>query len=138
MAYTDKQKENIFNYIFKEITEGRALRNILKDKDMPDVTTFYVWLRADEEKSKQYAHVCEDRADAIFEEILDIADDSSGDVTFNKDGDAVINSEFVQRSRLRVDARKWIASKLAPKKYGDQSKLTLEGGDKPITISFED
>ena len=55
MAYSDKQKEDIFNAIFKRIVNGEAIRNILKDKDMPEVSTFYVWLDSDEKKSKQYA-----------------------------------------------------------------------------------
>ena len=74
----------------------------------------------------------------MFEDIIDIADDSSQDRIVNEDGKEVMNSEFVQRSRLRVDARKWALSKLNPKKYGDASRLTLEGGDKPIQIDFTD
>jgi hypothetical protein len=133
MAYTDKQKESIFNHIFKEITNGRALRTILKvDEGMPDVTTFYAWLDESEEKSKQYVRACDARADKIFEEILEIADDSSRDVLLNKDGDEYLNTEFVQRSRLRVDARKWAASKLAPKKYGDRIQHANDP-DNPIT-----
>ena len=43
----------------------------------------------------------------------------------------VTNHNVINRDRLRVDARKWAASKLAPKKYGDASTLKLEGGEKP-------
>jgi hypothetical protein len=121
MAYSKEKKELIFQHIFKEMTGGRALRNILKqDEGMPDVTTFYVWLDSDNLKAKQYARAAEARADAMFEEIIQIADDSSKDTIINDEGVERMNSEWVQRSRLRVDARKWAASKLAPKKYGDK------------------
>jgi len=136
MAYSEEHKEKIFNYIFDEIIKGRALRNILKDENMPDVTTFYVWIEKDEQKAKQYARATELRAEAIFEEILEIADDSSGDIVLNKDGVEVLNTEFVQRSRLKVDTRKWIASKLNPKKYGDKMDVTSDGKGLDQTIKI--
>jgi len=137
MAYSEKQKNDIFNYIFDEISNGRALRNVLKDEGMPSSRTFDKWLEEDEEKVKRYVRACEKRADHIFEEIIEIADDSSRDTIINKDGLETMNSEFVQRSRLRVDARKWIASKLNPKKYGDKTSIDHSGETKTI-ISFED
>lgn len=119
MAYKKEQIEEIFNRIMSEIIHGRALRNILKDEGMPAPETFYVWLDQDESKSKRYARACEYRADAIFDEIIDIADDSSNDTEYTEQGEKP-NHEWISRSRLRVDSRKWIASKLAPKKYGDK------------------
>lgn len=130
MAYTKENKEEILNNIFTEIRNGRAVRNVLKDNGMPDVTTFYRWIEEDEEKAKQYARACEYRADAIFDEIIDIADDSTGDIKVVENGE-VMNSEYVARSRIRIDARKWIASKLNPKKYGDK---TIHSGDEENPI----
>lgn len=127
MAYSEENKETILNNIFIEINKGRAVRNILKDEGMPDVTTFYRWIDNDEEKYKQYMRACENRADAIFDEIIDIADDRSGDIKITKDGEEVIDNEFIARSRLRIDARKWIASKLNPKKYGDKIQQEHSG-----------
>lgn len=124
MAYKPNEIEDIFNKILLEIELGHAIRNILKEDGMPDSTTFYKWIDLDSEKSKRYARACELRADSIFEDILDIADDSSGDVKINKDGEEYLDNEFVQRSRLRVEARKWIVSKLNPKKYGDKQETT--------------
>ena len=60
----------------------------------------------------------------MAEEILDIADDSGGDWVEDK-----LNPEVVARARLRVDSRKWILSKLVPKKYGDKVDLTHAGPD---------
>ncbi len=125
--YTPEQIENIFSIILTRIENGEAVRRILMDNDMPNTETFYKWLAKDESYSKRYARACELRADAIFEDIIDIADDDSGDIKYDKDGNEMLNSEFVQRSRLRVDARKWIVSKLNPKKYGDKIENTHLG-----------
>jgi hypothetical protein len=65
----------------------------------------------------------EAQADAIFDECLDIADDGSNDFMGE---DEKYNGDAVARSKLRVDTRKWMAGKLAPKKYGDK---TLIGSD---------
>ena len=70
-----------------------------------------------------YAHAREARADKLAEDILEIADDSSHDVIVDEGGNVKINGEFVQRSRLRVDSRKWLASKMFPKKDGDVTRL---------------
>jgi hypothetical protein len=127
MSYTIEDITEIFNKILIEIESGRALRKILKEDDnMPSTQTFYKWIDEDAEKSKQYARACEVRADAIFDDIIDIADDSSGDKKVIQSGE-VIDSEFVARSRIRIDARKWIASKLNPKKYGDKIDHTSDG-----------
>lgn len=125
--YTEEQIETMFSNILDEIESGRAVRNILKDDGMPDGKTFYKWLDSDETKVQRYARACEKRADAIFEDIIEIADDSSNDTTVNAQGDFIANTEFIQRSRLRVDARKWVVSKLNPKKYGDKIEQTHTG-----------
>lgn len=118
--------DNYFDLILERIENGEALRRILPTLHLAN-STFYKWIDSDEEKQKRYARACEIRADAIFEDILEIADDSSQDVIETDLGDGVVaskmNAEFVQRSRLRVDARKWIAAKLNPKKYGDRVEL---------------
>jgi hypothetical protein len=63
------------------------------------------------------------------------ADDSHYDMTTDEDGKVIVNLEHIQRDRLRVDVRKWIASKLRPKKYGDRT--TVEGDpDKPVQHTF--
>ena len=133
MAYSEEEKIKIFDKIRLRISDGEAVRTILKDKDMPGTETFYKWLETDEVKAKQYARATEVRADYLFEQVLDIADDSTNDVVFDKDDNASMNSEFVQRSRLRIDARKWYLSKLNPKKYGD--KQVTENINKNFDLS---
>jgi hypothetical protein len=73
----------------------------------------------------QYAR--EEQADKLFREIIEIADDASGDYVTTSDGKTIVDHENVQRSRLRVDARKWAAARLAPKKYGDHISHDVKG-----------
>lgn len=83
----------------------------------------------------QYAIAREAQAELYADEIIDISDDSTQDDLFNDEGKRVLNAEWVARSKLRVDARKWIASKLLPKKYGEKIQQELSTkDDKPIPI----
>ena len=70
----------------------------------------------------------EEQADKLFREIIEIADDASGDYVTTSDGKRIVDHENIQRSRLRVDARKWSAARLAPKKYGDHISHDVKGG----------
>ncbi len=116
--------------ICARLAEGETLRSICRDVAMPSKTTLLRWL-ADERNvdfRDQYAHAREMQADALFDEALEIADDASGDWSTDKDGKKTLDHEHVQRSRLRVDTRKWAAGKLAPKRYGDKMQHTGDGG----------
>lgn len=126
MAYNEEEINNIFDSILERIEEGEAVRTILKENDMPSSRTFFKWLAEDEVKVKQYAHACSTRADVMFEEIIEIADASHSDKKIVND-EEVTDNEVIQRSRLRVDARKWAVSKLNPKKYGDKLDVTTDG-----------
>jgi hypothetical protein len=65
----------------------------------------------------------------LASQILEISDDGPNDFATTEEGNEVPNHEHIQRSRLRVDSRKWLASKLAPKKYGDKVSTELSGPD---------
>lgn len=104
------------------------------DPDFPPARTMRRWITEDAELSAQYARAKELQIEHIAEQILEIADDDSEDALFvGGDDDSgssakrVQNSEFIARSRLRVDSRKWLLSKLNPKKYGDKIEQTLQG-----------
>lgn len=130
--------------ILERITKGESLRSILPFKERPEhlpvISTFMLWVSKDKKLSEQYARAMSVRADLIFEEILEIADDSSEDtITVDKRNDKgeitssydIENKEWVNRSKLRVDARKWMLGKMAPKKYGDKVDVTTNGKDLP-------
>lgn len=137
MAYSKEDKEDIFNTIFKTIEDGKSLRYALSKIPL-STKTFYEWLEKDEEKVKLYARATEERAEAILDEMIDIVDNNTNDVNVLEDGKEVVNNDVIQRSRLRYDARKWLVSKLNPKKYGDKIDMTT-GGEKiqnaPSSIS---
>ncbi len=92
----------------------------------PSRAAFYVWMDSHKELQDKYARAKELQADYMAEEIIAISDDGQND-TYDRDGVEVANNEFIARSRLRVDARKWLAGKLAPKKFGD--KVAIGGAD---------
>jgi hypothetical protein len=95
---------------------------------MPSTTAVTKWLRDFPEFRDQYVRARELQADAIFDECLDIADDSRNDWIL-RNGERAPDTEAIQRARLRIDTRKWMAGKLRPKKYGDKLDLTHAGAD---------
>lgn len=82
------------------------------------------WLNSDA-NSVMYAHARESQADKMAEDILKIADDGINDKIIGEDGVGRTDQDVIARSRLRVDARKWLASKMAPKKYGDRQAIDV-------------
>ncbi|MCX2589848.1 DNA packaging protein [Proteus penneri] len=123
--YMPEVAEDICNLLML----GESLRSICKRPGMPAIRTVMYWLQRNDDFMQQYARAREIQAELLAEEIIEIADDSSGDVIVDDDGKEQTNHERVARSRLRVDARKWYASKLAPKRYGDriqhEQKITI-------------
>lgn len=118
----------IANQIITELAKGISVRALCKRDDMPEPSTIYQWLIKHPEFAEQYARSKEIACEQLVDECLDIADDGSNDWMESNNPDNPgwrFNGEHAQRSRLRVDTRKWIASKLLPKKYGD--KLEVEG-----------
>lgn len=105
------------------------LRRACRDSGIPH-STFLGWIAADKELADQYARAKEIGIEQLADEILEIADDGTGDTWKNEDGLEMVNHDVIARSRLRVDTRKWLLSKILHKKYGD--KLDLTSGDKPL------
>lgn len=120
--------QELADHICAELACGLSMRTVCKADDMPDMTTVFRWLRTNEEFRQQYTQAKAEAADALVEEMLDISDDGTNDwmEVHDKDGECVgykVNGEHVQRSRLRVETRKWIAAKLKPKLYGERVDL---------------
>lgn len=101
----------IFDTICERLSNGESLRGICRDDGMPQVSTVWRWMVDNEERRNQYTRAREEQADTLADEIVAIAD----------------NATDAQIARLRVDARKWFASKVAPKKYGDKTDITSNG-----------
>lgn len=103
--------EAIAEAICDRLADGESLRSICRDEAMPNKATVFRWLGLHKNFSDQYARAMEARADSHADDIVDIADDPTLDP---------------QDKRVRVDARKWVASKLKARVYGDK---TLHGSD---------
>ena len=131
-AWTDE----IEGEIFTRIGKGESLRDICEDDWLPSQTTIYRRLAADDEFRKRYTHAREVQADTIFDEILQIADDARNDWLERNGEDSAgwtTNGEHIQRSKLRIEARKWMAGKLRPKVYGEKLDIDHSSSDGSMT-----
>ena len=112
------------------IAEGESVRSIGRDDDMPTEATIRGWALDDLNGFfSQYTRAVQIRAMRWADEITEIADDGSNDTYVDENGNERTNAEVVARSRLRVDTRKWMLSKVLPKVYGD--KLDVNHGVQP-------
>lgn len=101
--------------IFAEMRNGSSLRSICASNEWP-LTTVYDWLSR--EYAEQYADAQAQRADYYFDEMIGIADEVPAD------------SNAVAAARLRIDTRKWVMSRMNPKKYGEKVGVEMSGGTK--------
>jgi transcriptional regulator with PAS, ATPase and Fis domain len=124
--------------ICKKLSQGESLRTIMKADGMPDISTVYDWLNKFPAFADQYARAREEQAETMADEIVSIADETPQTVmVLDKNGDALdikLDSAYIQWQRQRIDARKWTASKLRPKKYGDR---VVHAGDEENPMVVE-
>jgi len=117
---------------------GESLREICRDEAMPDKSTVMRWLSTHQEFRDQYASAREAQADYYAEEIIEISDDGTNDWMERNDPENPgyqANGEHMQRSRLRVDTRKWYAARLHPEMFAEMQKREHSGpGGKPIQV----
>jgi hypothetical protein len=133
-----KKTPGIITAICAGIAVGKSARVMCVEQNIAQ-PTLWKWLNEDVEFSKQYARAKEDCADYLAGEILEIADTPvRGLKTTTKANGEVetVEGDMIEHRRLQVDARKWYASKLAPKKYGDR---TVIAGDPaaPVGVTFK-
>lgn len=125
--------EELIAEICDRIADGETIRQIAKSEHMPAASTIYLALARDKDFSEHYAKAREAQLTRWEDELLEIADDGSNDWVERErqDGsiDTVLNAEHLNRSRLRVDTRKWIMSKRLPKVYGDRVTNEHTGPD---------
>lgn len=113
--------------ICERLARGESLRAICSDEEsgwLPSERTVHRWLNANEEFRQQYVRAREVQADTLVDEIIDIAD---GKIAVTLGKEEVLSDPT--RDRLRMDARKWVASKLAPKKYGEAVQMKHTDAD---------
>lgn len=139
MARPSGFNQEIADLICERLIKPESLRSICLEEGMPSKTTVFRWLEANEEFRDQYARAREFQADVHVDEIIDIADTPViGEKTKSgADGKTeTMTGDMIEHRRLQVDTRKWIASKMRPKKYGD--KLDVEHAGMVVVIGKED
>ena len=112
-------RDVVWPTLLQYIADGASLTSALK-RLQPSPS--YWWakdqLRRDPDLRGRYHEACEDRADRLAEELLELAD-----AAIPEGLDGPRKSAFVQKLRLQIDARKWIACKLKPRQYGDKVEI---------------
>lgn len=104
----------------EQMSQGKSLYTALKGQGMPSYQAVMNMLKSNPEFRGMYERAIENRADRLAEEILELADE---EMPAYLEGPAA--SAWVQQKRMQVDARKWIASKLKPKMYGDRIDVSV-------------
>jgi hypothetical protein len=130
---------NLAAEICLRLSNGEPLRQICMEEKMPAQATVYVWLLRHPEFVEMYARAREDQADTMADEIVAIADEQPEVIpVFDKrTGELIehkLDGAFIQWQKNRIDARKWTAMKLKPRKYGDRVALTGADDGAPIKI----
>ena len=122
------KRREVLDTIFAGISLGKSARAMCMEVGISQ-RVLWNWLASDEELMRQYQRAKELCVDAYAEEIIEISDEGSRDTYVDEKGREVINREVIARAQLRIDARKWYAARLAPRKYGDKLPVTHEGSD---------
>ena len=119
--------------ICQRLADGESLRSICRDEGMPSEAAVRAWALDDVQGfSAQYARAREIGYDRLAEEMLAIADTPVLGVKIktNEKGETeTVESDMIEHRRLQVDSRKWMLSKMLPKKYGDKIETTVQGQD---------
>ncbi len=118
----------LLDALFAGISLGKSARRMCVEVGISQ-RVLWNWLAADEELMRQYRRAKELCVDVYAEEIIEISDDGSKDTYIDEKGREIVNREVLARAQLRIDARKWYAARLAPKKYGDKPPNTHEASE---------
>jgi hypothetical protein len=114
--------QEVADVICSRIMAGESLKSICRADGLPEERTVYNWLNKHESFVQQYVRAREVQADVMVDEIIPIADEELDP----------------QRAKVRIDARKWVAAKVRPKKYGDKLTAEVQGADGgPISMRIE-
>jgi len=131
--------EKIASEICTRLTQGEPLVQMCRDEHLPHVSTIYRWLARHPDFCDTYARAREEQADTLADQIVQIADERPevNPIIDSKTGELIrieLSSSYIAWQKNRIEARKWTAMKLRPKKYGDKLEL---GGDPNNPLKFE-
>ena len=119
--------EEIALTICAAIAAGCTMEEVCSGEDMPNEDTVYRWLASTAIFSGAYARARDQQMDVWAEQIIQIADDARNDymdrVMQNGSFERVLDAENINRSKLRIETRKWVMGRLAAKRYGDKIEI---------------
>jgi hypothetical protein len=128
----------VVDSILEKIADGQFLSDICADLAMPSCSTVFKWRLDHPEFSEAYAHAREAAADKMVIETVAIADDGRNDTYLDDDGNPRTDTDVIQRSKLRVETRKWLLARMAPKEYGDRIETHHSGEIKQTSELTDD
>lgn len=131
MSRRSSYTQEMGDAICQRMCDGESLRQICKDESMPYMSVVMRWARDIPEFQEHYARAREDLQAHWAEQILEIADSPLMGIKTETKGEEVktITGDMIEHRRLQIDTRKWLLSKLAPKKYGEKVDLTHANPD---------
>ena len=112
----------LLDVIFERVANGKPLTKICKESGMPSKKTFLQWVEEDETTLQRYEAAMLMQADFYANQITKLAKKKTN------------TSEENAHNQLRINARKWVASKLNPKKYGDRVSHEILGADRKVQL----
>jgi len=119
-----KYNDELADRMMIEIASGTSVRRLCDELDWtPDQKTFYTWMFKHPEFLQKYEQAKAAQAQWAAELIEEIADNAT--------------TETIQVDKLRADVRKWTASRLLPKKYGDKQVIDHQSqGEKIDSVGW--
>lgn len=128
-TYSEEARAQALDTVIKGLREGTPLTVICSAENMPSDDSVRVWAQQDEDIARAIARARETGFDKIAMDALDIADDNSRDTVKGRDGQEIADTEWISRSRLRVDTRLKLLAKWDPKRYGEATMLKHADAD---------
>jgi hypothetical protein len=124
----ERDKDAICQAVLQGMRDGLSAFKACQEAGVPQ-STFNRWVDADAKLAEDYAHAREDLIERMAQEVLELADSDVPET-----GEGKKDWQAIQKHKLQVDTRKWLLSKLAPKKYGDRLELA---GDKENPLQVQ-
>lgn len=132
----------VVSALFDELATHGSLRRACRDSSMPLERTVRRWCVEDPQFEAAYARAKQMGIEAMVDETVDIADDGTNDwiENYDREGKHIgwkLNGEHIQRSKVRIETRYWLAERLMPKRYGVRSGLDVTSSDGSLAADPE-
>lgn len=138
MGRPTKYRQSVARGICLRLMLGQSLNEICRKNQYPTKTTVFTWLQKYPEFLDQYRYAREIQQETHLDDLLEIADDGTNDwmERLDRDGESagwVLNGEHVNRSKLRIDTRKWVMERMASKRYGTKTNIDHTSSDRSMS-----